>query len=166
MLGTAPEGACVICKGSVSSAAISDVVLGRWGCVSDCPRLHQARGRRLLGHYPRDVCNQAKCSACCFAAPREMGAGKSLAISHKKQVQVLTGNPLFYLDHIQPGGYPSGTKRMCASALTRDRKPDHMCLTTLSAYGLDHTHPDTHRVRKASALLLLLEAGLLRGHIA
>ena len=53
-------------------------------------------------------------------------------------------------------GYPSGTKRTCASALTRDRKPGCVWLTTRSAFGLDHTHPGTHRVRKASALLFLL----------
>ena len=36
-----------------------------------------------------------------------------------------------------------------------------MRLTTLSAFGLEHIHPGTHRVRKAFALLLLL-----RGQIA
>ena len=33
-----------------------------------------------------------------------------------------------------------------------------ICLTTLSACGLGHIQPETHRARKASALLLLLPA--------
>ena len=39
------------------------------------------------------------------------------------------------------------------------------CLTTLSACGLDHIQPETHRVWKTSALLLLLPAeALQRAH--
>ena len=44
---------------------------------------------------------------------------------------------------------------MCASALVRNRKPGHVRLTTLSAFGLGQVHRGTHRVRKASALLFL-----------
>ena len=39
-----------------------------------------------------------------------------------------------------PPGYPSGTKHSRASALVRDRKPGHMCLATLSAFGLGQIH--------------------------
>ena len=64
---------------------------------------------------------------------------------------------------------------MCASALTKDRKPgcgaccQQIWVTTLSACSPGQVHLDTRRVQKASALLLLLDAHLpplLRGHIA
>ena len=41
-------------------------------------------------------------------------------------------------------GYPSGTKHIGASALTRDRKPGHMHPTKLPACGLGQIHPGTH----------------------
>ena len=49
------------------------------------------------------------------------------------------------LDQIQ-GTYQA--QSTCASALTRDRKTDHVRLTTLPACGLDQIHPGTHRVQK------------------
>ena len=50
---------------------------------------------------------------------------------------------------------PSGTKHSRASApRARDRKPGHIWLTTLSACGLGHIHPGTHRARGPPALLL------------
>ena len=50
----------------------------------------------------------------------------------------------------------SGTKRMCTAALTRERKLGPVRLTTLSAFGLDHIQPGTHRAQRPSALLFLI----------
>ena len=66
-------------------------------------------------------------------------------------------------------GYPLGTKQTCASALTRGSPTGHVRLTTLSACGLDHIQPGTHRVKRpprTSAFVSGSLSLLLRGHIA